>query len=306
MLLTPLLRGRRNDHIGCGTLKDPRLENVENLTNPLEHSELVVPLTHIDRRRNPRLSSDRGNQHTKLRQSFLRKAIHALKDVGNLLLGTNDDSLPRAHLRIAREHSQGRGLVEKFAGTRTLVGSDLNEDLFAQTHTSTRRRLGRRQVSENLEGIKCADPKLLEGAMQVGRVGRKCLANTTQTSAHLCDLSAVLDRGQILRGMNELKTQRRIRGVGTVDTNRGLVHAQVAKATVHGQSPRRRSCNMDHRATIRGAIGNNRRDQRSIIRSRWCINDEGMTIRDGLDNVLLLRRQVTGTAFLIGVTVTGV
>ena len=109
-----------------------------------------------------------------------------------------------------------------------------------------------------------------------------------------------------MRGMNELKTQRRIRGVRTVDTNRGLVHAQVAKATVHGQGPRRRSCNMDHRAAIRGAIGNNRRDQRSIICPRGRINDEGMAIRDGLDNVLLLRRQVTGTAFLIGVTVTGV
>ena len=63
---------------------------------------------------------------------------------------------------------------------------------------------------------------------------------------------------------------------------------------------------MDHRAAIRGAIGNNRRDQRSIICPRGRINDEGMAIRDGLDNVLLLRRQVTGTAFLIGVTVTGV
>ena len=69
--------------------------------------------------------------------------------------------------------------MEKFAGTRTLVGSDLNEDLFAQTHTSTRSRLGRRQVREDLEGIKCADPKLLEGTMQVGRVGRKRLANAT-------------------------------------------------------------------------------------------------------------------------------
>ena len=235
MLLTPLLRGRRNDHIGCGTLKDPRLENVENLTNPLEHSKLVVPLAHIDRRGNPSLSGNRCNQYAKLGQSFLRKTIHALKNVGNLFLGTDDDPLPRTHLGIAREHSQGRGLVEELAGTRSLVRSDLNEDLFAQTHTSTRRRLGRRQVREDLEGIECADPKLLEGTVQVGRVGRKRLANATQTSAHLRNLCTVLNRGQILRSMNELKTQRRIRRVGTVNTNRGLVHAQITKATVHGQ-----------------------------------------------------------------------
>ena len=63
---------------------------------------------------------------------------------------------------------------------------------------------------------------------------------------------------------------------------------------------------MNQRASIRGTIGDNRRNKGSIICTRRRIDNEGMALRDGLNNVLLTRGQITCTAFLIGVTVIGV
>ena len=105
VLLTPLLRGGRNHHIGCRALKDAGLEDIQNLTNTLEHRQLRIPLTHIDSGGDPTFSRNRGHDDSQLRKRFLCQTIDSLKNIGNLLLGANDDPLPGTNLCLARENS---------------------------------------------------------------------------------------------------------------------------------------------------------------------------------------------------------
>ena len=137
VFLTPLLRSGRNHHIGCRALEDAGLEDIQNLTNALEHRQLCIPLTHISSGGDPTFSRNRGHDDSQLRKRFLCQTIDSLKNIGNLLLGANDDPLPGTNLRLARENSKGRGLVKKLAGTLPLVGSDLKKNILAKAYTSS-------------------------------------------------------------------------------------------------------------------------------------------------------------------------
>ena len=105
VFLAPFLRSSRNHHIGCRALKDAGLEDIQNLTNTLEHRQLRVPLTHIDSGSDPTFSRNRGHDDSQLRKCFLCQTFNSLKNIRNLLLGTNDDPLPGTNLRLARENS---------------------------------------------------------------------------------------------------------------------------------------------------------------------------------------------------------
>ena len=105
VLLTPLLRGGRNHHIGCRALENAGLEDIQNLTNTLEHRQLRIPLTHINSGSDPTFTRNRGHDDSQLRKRFLCQTIDSLKNIGNLLLGANDDPLPGTNLCLARENS---------------------------------------------------------------------------------------------------------------------------------------------------------------------------------------------------------
>ena len=196
--------------------------------------------------------------------------------------------------------------MKKFEGTLSLVGSDLKKNILAKTHASSGSGLCRRQISQNLKRIESTDTEVFEGTVQIGGVRRQGLTDGTQTRTHLRNFGRILNRVRIFSRVKKLLPQKRVGRIRAINTYRGLIDTELTKTPMNRKGARGRTCNMNQCASIRGTIGNNRRNKGSIICTRRRIDNEGMALCNGLNNILLTRGQIACTAFLIGVTVIGI
>ena len=196
--------------------------------------------------------------------------------------------------------------MKKFAGTLSLVGSDFKKNILAKSYASSGSGLCCRQISQNLKRIESTDTEVLEGTVQIGGVRRQGLTDGTQTRTHLRNFGRIFNRVRVFGRMEKLLPQQRIGRIRAINTYRGFIDTELAKTPMNRKGARGRTCNMNQCASIRGTIGNNRRNKGSIICARRRIDNEGMALCNGLNNILLTRGQIACTAFLIGVTVIGI
>ena len=94
--------------------------------------------------------------------------------------------------------------MKKFAGTLSLVGSDLKKNILAKTHASSGSGLCRRQISQNLKRIESTDTEVFEGTVQIGGVRRQGLTDGTQTRTHLRNFGRILNRVRIFSRVKKL------------------------------------------------------------------------------------------------------
>ena len=196
--------------------------------------------------------------------------------------------------------------MKKFAGTLSLVGSNLKKDILTKAYTSSRRGLCCRQISQDLKRIESTDTEILEGTVQIGGVRRQGLTDGTQPRTHLRNFGRVFDRVRVFGRMKKLLPQQRIGRIRAINAYRSLIDTELTKTPVNCKSARGRTCNMNQCASIRGTVGNNRRNKGSIICTRRRIDNEGIALCNGLNNILLPRGQIACTALFIGVTVIGI
>ena len=86
MIFAPLFGGGGNDHVGGASLENARLEDVEDICDAVEHSELAVPLSEGAGGFDACLAGDRGDVDAQLGQGA-REAVDAQEHVGGLFVG---------------------------------------------------------------------------------------------------------------------------------------------------------------------------------------------------------------------------
>ena len=94
--------------------------------------------------------------------------------------------------------------MKKFAGTLSLVGSDLKKNILTKAYASSGSRLCCRQISQNLKGIESTDTEILEGAVQIGGVRRQGLTDGTQTRTHLRNFGRIFNRVRVFSRVKKL------------------------------------------------------------------------------------------------------
>ena len=128
--------------------------------------------------------------------------------------------------------------MKKFAGTLSLVGSNLKKDILTKAYTSSGRGLCCRQISQDLKRIESADTEILEGTVQIGGVRRQGLTDGTQPRTHLRNFGRVFDRVRVFSRMKKLFPQQRIGRIRAINAYRSLIDTELTKTPVNSKGAR--------------------------------------------------------------------
>ena len=301
VILAPLFRRRRNHHVRGAALKDARLEDVQDIRDPVEHGQLAVPLGEGARRLDAGLAGDRRDVYTQLRKR-LREPVHAKKHVAGLLVGRHDRAGPCAGV-VDDELARLQGLPQQRPRAFSLVDRDIVERLLAEPHAGRRRVVSGGEVRERAQGIRRAYPEAPVGLVQCRRVSCEGGADLAQAGAHRIHVLLVDDGGGVLHCLLHAVGQR-LAGIRVaVDVGNDVGHPHLVQPRVGGDGPGGRGRDVQDGTAGRRGVRENRRHDRCVVAVCGQVDENAVPLRCGFDGILLGGKQVPHALLRPGISV---